>query len=126
MIHRIRKHTISVKHAWDGISWAFGTQPNYYIHISLSLLALLGGVMLDISYIEYLIIIVLITMGLTIETINTAIEQVSDAVTQEWNQEIKRAKDLAAGAMLLFAFGAAIIAGIIFLPRIMAVFSISL
>lgn len=82
--------------------------------------------MLDISYIEYLIIIVLITMGLTIETINTAIEQVSDAVTQEWNQEIKRAKDLAAGAMLLFAFGAAIIAGIIFLPRIMAVFSISL
>lgn len=118
MLRRIRKHTISFKHAFDGVVWAFRTQPNYTIHFFLSILALFLGVVLRISYVEFLIIIVLIGLGLAIETINTAIEKVCDAVDKSFNEDIKIAKDVAAGAMLIFAWMAIIVAGIIFLPKL--------
>jgi diacylglycerol kinase (ATP) len=61
----------------------------------------------------------MITMGLVIETFNTGLEATTDAITKEWREEIKIAKDVSAAAMLTFAVGAVIIAGMIFIPRIM-------
>lgn len=118
MIHRIRKHTISIKHAWDGIWWALSTQPNYQIHLLCSITALIGGIILNISYAEFLVVIVLIIVGFSLETVNTAIEQAADAISTEWREDLKITKDVSAGAMLLFAIGALIVAGIIFLPKI--------
>jgi len=115
MIHR---HTISFKHAFAGMKWALRTQPNYRIHLFLSLLALIGGVVFNITYPEFLTVLTLITVGLTIETINTAIEQTADAIDLKWREDIKIAKDVGAGAMLFFALGSFLIACIIFLPRI--------
>lgn len=114
----LRRHTISVKHAIDGIVWAFTTQPNYRIHFFLSFLSLISGIFLQISYYEWLTIIILVFIGLTIETINTAIEKVCDAVDRTYNEHIKIAKDVAAGAMLLFAMGAIVCAYIIFIPKL--------
>lgn len=123
MIHkhlyaRFHRHTISFKHAFAGIIWSLKTQPNYLVHFLLSLIALGASYYYQISYIEFLIILTLIFIGLAIETLNTAIEKVCDAVTMDFNEHIKIAKDVAAGAMLFFAFGAWIIASIIFLPHI--------
>jgi diacylglycerol kinase len=118
MIHRIRKHTISIKHAWDGVRWAFSTQPNYQVHLACSVAAIIGGVVLDISYEEFLVIVTLIVIGFALETVNTAIEQAADAISLEWREDLKVTKDVSAGAMLLFAFGAVGIAGIIFIPKI--------
>lgn len=115
----IQKHTMSIRHAWHGIMWAFRTQPNYKIHFLLSVVTILGGLILKISYIEFLILFVFIIVGLTVETINTSIEQTTDAIDKTWREDIKFAKDLAAGAMLIFSFGAFIIALIIFVPRIL-------
>lgn len=58
-------------------------------------------------------------MGLTIETINSTFEQTLDAVSMEKREDIRVAKDAAAGAMLIFAVGAAIIGMLIFLPKVM-------
>jgi diacylglycerol kinase len=123
MMHRIRKHTISFKNAFNGVVFCIKTQPNYQIHLLLSTIALALGVVLQISNIEYFMIILLITIGLVIETINTAIEQATDAIDTKWREEIGHAKDIAAGAMLIFALGATIISGIIFIPKILALFS---
>jgi len=60
----------------------------------------------------------LITLGLTIETINTALEKAGDAIDESWREDIRIVKDVAAGSMLIFAIGSSIIAGIIFIPRI--------
>jgi diacylglycerol kinase len=119
----IRKHTISFKHAFDGLVTAFSTQPNYRIHLSLSAISILGGLYFHISNIEFLIIGVLITVGLVIETINTAIEETCDAIDVAIRPEIKVAKDTAAAAMLIFAIGATILAGFIFIPHIISLFS---
>lgn len=115
----IRKHTISIQNAWRGLIWALSSQPNYRIHFFLSGIALLAGYLLRIAYFEFLTIMVLIAIGLTIETVNTAIEEATDAIDTHIRSDIKRAKDVSAGAMLLFAIGAIIIAGYIFIPKIL-------
>jgi len=114
----MRRHTISFKNAWRGLKWALTTQPNYRIHFTLSLLALVAGFVLNISYVEFLIIAVLITIGFAVETVNTAIEEATDAIDTKIRPDIGLAKDVAAGAMLMFAIGAAVIAGFIFVPRL--------
>ncbi len=115
----IKKHTISFLHAYEGIIWAIKTQPNYRIHLILSALSLLAGVFLRISGEEFLVIITLITVGLSIETVNTSIEQAADAIDTKWRNDIKIVKDVSAGAMLIFASGAFAVACIIFIPKLM-------
>jgi diacylglycerol kinase len=113
----IKRHTISFKNAFNGLVWSLKTQPNYRIHLFLSLLALGLGFWLKISYFEYLIIILLITIGLVIETINTAIESATDAIDTKIREDIKISKDVSAAAMLIYAIGATIIALMIFIPK---------
>jgi len=114
----LKRHTISIGHAIDGLVWALKTQPNYRIHLFLSILSIIGGIILKISYFEFLIIIFLITIGLVIETINTGIEQTTDAIDNKIREDIKIAKDVSAAAMLIYAVGAFIIACLIFIPKI--------
>ncbi len=117
-MNAIKRHTISFKNALNGVIWAIKTQPNYRAHFLLSVLALYGGWYLEISYAEFLTILVLITVGLVIETINTALEQVTDAIDLEQREDIRIAKDVSAAAMLTFAIGAFIIACVIFIPKL--------
>lgn len=119
----LRKHHISVKNAIRGLTTALNSQPNYRVHLLLSAIALIGGVLLRISYNEFLTIITLIFVGLTIETINTAIESTNDAIDMKWREDIRVAKDASAGAMLIFAFGALVIAMIIYIPKIVILFN---
>lgn len=114
----LKKHTISVKHAWDGVLWVLRTQPNYRVHIVLSLIALFGCWWFSVTRLELLIILVLITGGLTVETINTALEEATDAIDTKIREDIKIAKDVAAAAMLIYAVGSLLIACVIFIPRV--------
>ena len=113
-----KRHTISFKNAFNGLVWSLKTQPNYRIHLSLSILALSLGFWLQISYTEFLIIIMVIMAGLVVETINTAIESTTDAIDTTIREDIKISKDVSAAAMLIYAIGSTIIAIIIFLPKI--------
>ena len=71
-----------------------------------------------LNYVEWLTVAVLITVGFSIETVNTAIEATTDAISQDRRPDIKIEKDVSAGAMLLFAIGAFITVCIIFLPKV--------
>lgn len=117
-MERIRKHHISFKNAYAGIRWAFSTQPNFQVHLVLSVCAILLTIMLGCSPVETTIIVFTVVLGLSAEMINTAIESVTDLVTKEWHTEAKIAKDVAAGMMLLTAMGAVLVAGLIFVPKI--------
>ena len=117
----LRKHTISFKNAYNGLVWSLKTQPNYRIHLFLSLTSIIFGFYLKISYFEFLLIIFLITVGLAIETINTAIEEATDTIDTKIREDIKIAKDVSAAAMLIYAIGATVIALMIFVPKIFLV-----
>lgn len=114
----MKKHADAIQNAWNGIVWGVHTQTNYKIHIIFSLLVVLAGIILEISYAEWLVLVVTMFLGFVIETINTSIEQLGDAIDKNYNESIKNAKDSSAGAMLLFSIGAIVIAAIIFLPKI--------
>lgn len=123
MKERLRKHHISFKNAFSGLKYAFITQPNFLIHGTLSLLALLVGIFLKITAIEMTIIVLTIIIGFIAEMINTAIESVTDLVTTEWQESARIAKDVSAGMMLLTAIGATLIALVIFFPYIIRLFT---
>ena len=115
----VKKHVKSFKNAFDGIVWVLRTESNYRVHITLSMIALLLGYLLHISYFEFLVILILIFLGLAIEMLNTAFEEATDAIDKQWREDIKIVKDVAAGAMLIFAVGALLIAGVIFIPKLL-------
>ncbi len=86
-------------------------------------MVLVAGFGLEIDRIEWLAIILAITAVWVAEAFNTAIEALGNAVTQEEHPEIGRAKDLAAGAVLLSALGAAAIAVVVFGPPLFELFA---
>lgn len=118
----LRKHTISFKNAFAGLWWAVRTQPNFRIHLSLSLLAILLGWFFSITNTEWAIIIFTIILGLSAELINTALESMTDLITKEWRAEAKIAKDVSAGMMLTVAIGAVGVAIFIFWPYFQTLF----
>jgi diacylglycerol kinase len=118
MLKALRRHHISFQHAFDGIVWAFRTQPNFRVHLVCSVLAIGFGLYFHITTVEMTIIIFTILLGLAAEMINTALESVTDLVTTEWRQQAKTAKDVSAGMMLLVAVGAILVAFFVFSPYI--------
>ena len=115
----IRRHHISFLNAFNGIVWAFKTQPNFRVHTLLAVSAILLGIILNISHLEMTIIVLTIIFGLGVEMVNTSIEAMTDLITTEWKLQAKIAKDVAAGMMLLTAFGAVIVAYLIFIPKLL-------
>lgn len=116
----MKKYVRSFRHAFNGLIHAFKTQHNYKVHSALSITAFILGYVLEISYEEFLIIIVFIFIGLTIEMVNTALEATCDAIDKNYRDDIKIAKDLSAAAMLIFSLGAFVTACIIFIPKLLA------
>ncbi len=114
----LRKHHISFKNAFSGIFWAIQTQPNFRVHIILSVFAIAAGLYLRITQVELSIIVFTIVLGLTAEMINTSIESMTDLITKEWRAQAKIAKDVSAGMMLTVAIGAVVVAVTIYLPYI--------
>jgi len=121
MIRRVarRIHRIGFQHAWRGLVYSITTQPNFQIHVAISLFVIIGMVMLDLELWESVILIFCIVLGLVVEMVNTAVESVVDLVTQEWRQSAKVAKDVAAGAMLLTAVGTGVVGLIIMGPKLL-------
>ncbi len=113
-----RSHSISFRHAWDGLTHAVSTQPNFVIHLFFSLTAVSLGIWLHISSLEWIVIALTVAVGLVIELVNTAIESTVDLITRRYHRLAKIAKDTAAAAMLVYALGAIVVAAIIFLPKI--------
>lgn len=114
-----RFHHISFKHAFNGVSYAFKTQPNFKVHTFIYLLVIYLAYYFKISYIEVLIIFLISALVFSLEMINTALEALSDQVSGgEWMDLIKVAKDCGSGAVLIASFFAVVIGLVIFLPRI--------
>ncbi|MEH2083669.1 MAG: diacylglycerol kinase family protein [Nostoc sp.] len=108
---------ISFKYAWAGISYSFQTQRNFRIHISVCALAIALSVFLHLQAVEIAVIGVTSGLVLALELLNTALESVVDlTVKQTYHDLAKIAKDCAAGAVLVSAFVAMLVAGTLLLP----------
>lgn len=93
---------------------------NFRIQAAVGLLALVLGVLLHISPLEWIVVLFCIGAVLGGESVNTAIEDVIDLSVKSFHPQAKRAKDIAAGAVLLMSVASLFIGIIIFLPRMWA------
>lgn len=108
----------SFKYAFTGMWSAYKSERNMKIHIAVAILVILFGIFLQISTYEWLACIVCFAMVIGAEMFNTAIETVVDIAMPKKDERAKKAKDVAAGGVLVFAIGSAIIGSIIFIPKI--------
>ena len=104
--------------AISGLRWMVRTQINARFHLLAAAVVLLLGWMLRVSNAEWALLGLCIGSVLSAEAFNTAIEQLSDAVSTEPNERIGRAKDLGSGAVLLAALFSAIAGSLIFVPKL--------
>ncbi|MFC7372538.1 diacylglycerol kinase family protein [Fictibacillus iocasae] len=104
----------SFGYAWSGISNAFRSEQNLRIHCSISIVAIAAAAVLDFSVWRYCVLFLVIASVLSLELMNTAIENAVDLTTDDIHPLAKKAKDAAAGAVLVFSLFAVIIGILLF------------
>ena len=112
----VRKFFRSFRYAMEGILTAVNEQ-NFRFHLVSAIIVIIAGVLTGLTTVEWSIIVLVIFLVIGAELINTAIERVVDLASPEFHPIAKQAKDIAAGAVLVFALASVIIGLLIFLPK---------
>ena len=116
----LRERLLSARHAARGIAMLVRDEPNARIHVFATVLVVLTGFWLHISTVEWGLITLAITVVWVAEAINTALEHLVDLVSPERHTLAGKAKDVAAGAVLLAACGSVAIGLLVFVPRLVS------
>ena len=106
------------KNSLNGIFYTLKKERNIKIQLIIGILAVVLGVLLKISLIEWTILGITMFIVIVSELINTAIENTVDLITTEYNEKAKIAKDVAAGAVLIAAMNSVIVGILIFGTKI--------
>ena len=113
---------VSFKYAWAGVRYAFLTQRNFRIHTFIGIVAVSASCLLGIAPVEISIVTLTCALVMVLELLNTALESVVDlTVGQSYHELAKIAKDCAAGAVLISAIAALLVAACIILPPLFAI-----
>lgn len=111
-------------YARNGLKLIFKNERNFRIGIVMAVIVIITGFLLKISYTDWIAISLVISTVLISEAVNSAIEALCDTITQKYNVNIKYAKDVTAGAVLISVFLSVIIGIIVFTPYILKVISL--
>ncbi len=106
----------SFKFAIKGIFSFFKTEHNAWIHLLATIVVIASGFVFKINNTEWCWIIVAIALVIITEMINTAIEILCDIISKEIDPQIKKIKDISAGAVLIASIAAIVIGLIVFIP----------
>jgi len=107
-------------HARNGLKLIFRNERNFRIDLVIAFVVILAGIAFEISYTDWIALSLVISMVFVAETINSAIEAICDTVSLDYKVNIKYAKDVSAGAVLVTAFVSVITGLIIFMPYVIA------
>lgn len=110
----------TLSYGFNGILYTLKHERNMVIHFLVMTLVIIAGIVFKITFVEWGVCFVLFALVLSLELMNTALENVVDLVTEEKKQKAKIAKDAAAGAVLVAAIFSVIIGISIFLPRLLS------
>jgi diacylglycerol kinase (ATP) len=109
----------SVKFALRGIRTMVISQHNAWIHAAATIIVVAAGFGVGLSAPEWTWIVLAIGAVWTAEALNTAFEFLTDVASPDFHPLAEKAKDVAAGAVLLAAIGAVIIGALVFWPKVM-------
>lgn len=118
-----RQFSKSFKHALDGVKLILKEERNMRFHALFGLIPIVFGLFFQLARWEWILVITCIFLVIIIEFMNTIIETVVDMVTDyEYHPLAKKAKDIAAGAVLVTAIFTVVVAALIFIPKIIEKF----
>jgi diacylglycerol kinase len=110
----------SFVYAGRGLRVMFATQHNAWLHGVATCGVIAGGLYFRVTHTEWLMLILAIVSVWTAESLNTAFEFLCDVAQPDFHPLVARAKDVAAGAVLISALGAMAIGVLVFLPHFRA------
>ena len=105
--------------AFYGVVFVVRVERNARLHLLIAVAALITGILLGVSNAELAAIFFAIILVFTSEIVNTALEKTLDLIEPKHNSQVRIIKDIAAGAVLVTAIGAAAIGIAIFLPHVL-------
>lgn len=121
--HQVEKnhHLIqAMGHAWDGIIDVVTQERNMRYHLLAAVTVIILGFLLNVDRLEWLWLLLAILVVFSAEFLNTVIEAVTDLLGEHhYDVNIKKAKDVAAGGVLITAIFAVLVGLIIFLPKLL-------
>ncbi len=106
-------------YALAGMKVAFKNEPNLKIHTFFAIAALVTGALLRLETLEWLILTFTIFWVISLELVNTVLEELVDLVSPEMEPHAKIAKDVSAACVLLSAFLSIIVGSLLFIPKIL-------
>src|SRR3990172_1992728 len=121
MDHRdglIKHQIVSFTYAIEGIVYSFKSGLHFKMYIGALILVVILGFIYRISYTEWLVLILVTSVVISAEAINTAIEETCNVLHPDHHPKARLAKHCAAGGVLILSVAALIIGAIIFLPKI--------
>lgn len=113
----IKARLRSFKHAIDGVVEFFNTQHNAIIHLLMTVIVFIAGIIFKISRMEIIAVGFATGFVWTAELFNTAVEKLADMVSKEFDLKIKFIKDVSAAAVLIAAITAFLTGVIVFVPK---------
>lgn len=109
----------AMRHALEGIFDVISQERNMRYHITVAMVVVILGFALHVDRLEWLWLLLAILVVFSAEFLNTVTEAVTDLLGEHhYDINVKKAKDVAAGGVLITAIFAVLVGLIIFLPRI--------
>jgi diacylglycerol kinase len=104
--------------AFRGVKEGIRGQSSFFVHLFMAAAVVVAAVILKVVLIEWCILVLCITIVLTAEMFNSALESMAKAITGEADPHLGNSLDIGSAAVLLASIGAAVVGGIIFLNRL--------
>jgi len=120
----IQTRLTSFGYAFNGLKILIKEEHNSRIHIMAVTCVLIAGFFFKLSALEWIAIVFAIGLVMALELFNSAIENLSDFVSPDRHDQIKKIKDLSAAGVLIGAITAVIIGLIVFVPKISHIISL--
>lgn len=118
----IRRFIASIKNSVNGLIYAYLNEQSLTLHAILTIIVLISGFYFHISKMQWAILVIVMTIIIVTELLNTAIEAVVDMVTDKYNELAKIAKDCASAAAFIASILALGLYLYVFIPKFIEMF----
>ncbi len=112
----------SIRYAWRGVIYVLKSEPNFRIQLVVAGLVLILAWMLQLSFVQVSVLVITITLVVVMEVVNTVVEGLADVVHPDQHEEVRKVKDMMAGAVMLVSVSAIVVGLFVFVPSIVSLF----
>lgn len=106
------------RHAFRGFKLGVRGQSSFFVHFFFTAAVIAAGLAFGVSLIQWCMLTLCVVTVLATEMLNSALEHMARAITDEHNRDIGAALDIGSAAVLIASVGAVIVGAIIFITRL--------